>query len=93
MENHGQKIEYGEEFYTINNYNDVLSSTKIEFRQMDLAEELLAIWWLLQFTFTLLWYWSFYAKEYMNGVAWKSIKSLGLCLQASQDVAEPTLSL
>lgn len=54
MENHGQKIEYGEEFYTINNYNDVLFPTRIKFRQMDLAEELLNIWWLLQFT--LLWY-------------------------------------
>lgn len=43
MENRGQKIEYGEEFYTMNNYNDVLFPIRIKFRQMDLAEELLAI--------------------------------------------------
>jgi len=41
--NRGQKIEYGEEFYTINNYNDVFFPTRIKFRQMDLAEELLPI--------------------------------------------------
>lgn len=42
-ENRGQKIEYGEEFYTINNYNDVFFPIRIKFRQMDLAEELLPI--------------------------------------------------
>ena len=42
-ENRGQKIEYGEEFYTINNYNDVFFLIRIKFRQMDLAEELLPI--------------------------------------------------
>lgn len=43
VENRGQKIEYGEEFYTINNYNDVFFPIRIKFRQMDLAEELLPI--------------------------------------------------
>lgn len=52
-ENRGQKIEYGEEFYTINNYNDVFFPIRIKFRQMDLAEELLPIWQLFQITFTL----------------------------------------
>lgn len=68
----------------MNNYNDVLFPTRIKFRQMDLAEELLAIWWLFQFTFTLLWYFEFLGKGECKWAGLKSIKSLSLCLQGSE---------
>lgn len=76
-ENHGRKTECGEEFCIINNYNDVFFPTRIKFRQMDLAEELLPIWWLFQITFTLLQSFEFIGKGKAKCGGPESIKSLG----------------
>lgn len=73
QEDRGQKTECGEEFYIRNNYSDVFFTTRIKFRQMDLIEGLLRIWWLFWITFTLLRSFEFIGK---GEDKWDGMKSL-----------------